>query len=88
MKFELCKGRHATPADDSIFGTELNPLDIEGLEQIAMDKLQSVTELDLYVTGLSVALVAVINTCHKLGIKLTLWHFDKDSNSYYPQPVA
>ena len=33
---ELCKGRHATPATDgAIFETEVNPLDIVGLEMQA-----------------------------------------------------
>jgi hypothetical protein len=44
-------------------------------------------ELRLYVTGLSVALVAVINVCRWMGVDLTLLHFDRESGEYYPQMV-
>jgi hypothetical protein len=44
-------------------------------------------ELRLYVTGLSVALVAVINACRWMGVDLTLLHFDRESGEYYPQMV-
>lgn len=43
--------------------------------------------IDLYVTGLTVALVAVINCCAKEGIDLKLWHFNRDTGEYYPQDV-
>ena len=44
-------------------------------------------ELRLYVTGLSVALVAVLNACRWMGVDLTLLHFDRASGEYYPQKV-
>lgn len=87
---ELCKGRHTTPAiDGAIFETEVNPLDISGLETQAKERLASlnITRLHLYVTGLTVALIAVINVARKLGIKVTLWHFDRESGEYYKQEV-
>ncbi len=43
--------------------------------------------LHLYVTGLSVALVAVINAASKRGIPLVLWHYDRGTGGYYSQPV-
>lgn len=43
--------------------------------------------IDLYVTGLTVALIAVINCCVDEGIALTLWHFNRESGEYYPQQV-
>lgn len=43
--------------------------------------------LHVYVTGLSVALAAVINAATVCGVPLTLWHYDRDSGSYYPQEV-
>ena len=61
---ELCKGRHSTPATDgAIFETEVNHLDVSALELEAKDKLESlnITKLHLYVTGLTVALIAVLN---------------------------
>lgn len=43
--------------------------------------------LVLYVTGLTVATVAVINVCIRVGISLTLMHYNRDTGSYYPQDV-
>lgn len=87
---ELCKGRHSTPATDgAIFGTEVNPLDVSGLETHAKEKLASlnITRLHLYVTGLTVALIAVLNASKELEIEVILWHFDRKSNKYYCQEV-
>ena len=44
-------------------------------------------DLVLYVTGLGVALVAAINACLRVGISITLMHYDRDTGSYYPQDV-
>ena len=87
---ELCKGRHSTPATDgAIFETEVNPLDVTALESQAKERLESlnITRLNLYVTGLTVALIAVLNAARELGIKVTLWHFDRESGKYYSQEV-
>lgn len=43
--------------------------------------------LVLYVTGLTVATVAVINVCLHVGISLTLMHFNQANGNYYPQGV-
>lgn len=87
---ELCKGRHSTPATDgAIFKTEVNPLDVSALELEAKEKLESlnIVKLHLYVTGLTVALIAVLNATRELNIKVTLWHFDLESRKYYSQEV-
>lgn len=63
----LCEGRHPIPQakDGSIFGNNVDPLDTEGLETVAEGKLSDlhIRKLNLYVTGLTVALVAVLNVC-------------------------
>lgn len=73
----------------SVFPNTLIPTDVNGLQATAARFLveQEIDQLGLYVTGLSVALVAVINACHELNISLTLYHYDRDSNSYYTQEV-
>ena len=87
----LCEGRHEIPqaVDGAIFDTVINPLDVEGLQTEAYNKLKSldIKDLSLYVTGLTVALVAVLNACRQLNIEVTLHHFDRESGSYYPQKV-
>lgn len=90
LKMALCEGRHEIPeaVDGPIFGNSLNPLDLEGMRKTAAARLAGVEALDLYVTGLTVALVEVINFCHANGVSLTLWHFDRETGGYYPQVVV
>lgn len=87
----LCEGRHAIPqaVDGAIFNTVINPLDVEGLQSEAYNKLKAldIKSLDLYVTGLTVALVSVLNACHQLGIVVTLYHYDREEDNYYSQQV-
>lgn len=84
----LCEARHDIPTISGyIFGNTLDPLDIKGMEQTACSALEGVTELDLYVTGLSVALLSVVKVCEQEGISLTCYHFDRESEQYYPQRV-
>lgn len=44
--------------------------------------------IDLYVTGLTVALVSVINVCIRENIGLTLWYYDRNKGDYYPQKLS
>jgi hypothetical protein len=86
----LCEGRHSIPGatDGAIFPQVINPLDLGGQAATAAAALEGVQELNLYVTGLTVALVTVINHCHQQGIRLTLWHFNRDTGEYFPQAVV
>ena len=89
---ELCKGRHDIPAaeDGAIFPQNVNPINTGCLERMAEASLckgKHTDELILYVTGLSVALVAVINVCRRHKIKLILMHYDRESGNYYSQEV-
>ena len=92
---------HTIPqvTDGYIFPSEVNPTDIDGLRRTACNKLCTTYKnkgldfhtdkpvLHLYVTGLTVALVEVINVCRKLDITLRLYHYNRDTNDYYPQNV-
>lgn len=44
-------------------------------------------KVSLYVTGLTVALIAALNVCRCEGLEVTLWHFNRDTGDYFPQPV-
>lgn len=101
LNMGLCEGRHAIPevTDGYIFSSEVNPTDLRELNSIAVDKLmdacekeyndkkQIVEHLNLYVTGLTVALIEVLNICKIYNIRVTLYHYNRDTNSYYPQEV-
>ena len=86
----LCEGRHEMPSEveGSIFPNTLNPTDLEGMQQIVSEKLEGVTMLRLYVTGLSVALVEVIKYCIENKVELALYHYDLTTGKYYKQPVT
>lgn len=86
---ELCAGRHKTPAlDGAIFENEISdPTNLTYMRDVANEKLYDCEELDLYVTGLTVALIEVINACLDYRIPLTLWHYDKNTDGYYKQEL-
>ena len=89
--FELCKGRHSTPADKAIFSNEINPFDFVGMEKACKETLGHIQPCDvveLYVTGLTPALVTVINYCLENGINLKLYHFNRDTNDYVSQWIT
>jgi len=88
----LCSGRHEIKdaKDGAIFDVIQDPTDVKGLEKYALKKLLDldIRYLNLYVTGLTVALIASLNACKKLDIKVTLWHFDRETDTYFSQEVC
>lgn len=88
----LCEGRHEMPTNDGcIFATINNVTDTEALEAEALKRLsvlaRDVEKINIYVTGLTVALIASLNACRALNKPVVLWHFDRESNNYFPQEV-
>ena len=89
----LCKGRHQLPDEvtEYVFPQEVDPLDVEGMTKTASQFLEDhgARSLILYVTGLTVACIAVCNACKAscLGVKLTLMHYNRENGEYYPQEV-
>lgn len=102
LNMGLCEGRHEIPqvTDGYIFPSEVNPIDLRQLNNIAVDRLMDICEkeyndkkqiigqLNLYVTGLTVALIEVLNICKMYGIRVTLYHYNRDTNDYFPQEVV
>ena len=87
MKMALCEGRHEIPqaTDGAIFPNSIDPLNTDWMHAHAKEILAECDALDLYVTGLTVALVEVIRVCVENSIDLVLYHFDRVSGAYYPQ---
>lgn len=86
----LCEGRHPIPGIIGyVYPMEVNPLDVQGLYDKALDFVSAHKDehINLYVTGLTVALVSIIKACMELHVSLTLYHYDRESNGYYPQEV-
>lgn len=93
MKIEagLFTGRHELPVKNFIFTGKISPCDFKRMDEVAWVWLMQNTEpgdvLELYVTGLTAATVAVIKACTRTGTGLVLMHFDRSSGKYVPQDV-
>lgn len=89
--FTLVGGRHDTPCHDSIYGKIIfdSPDLFDYLECRALYILsRTVTDnIVVYVTGYTPAVVAVINTCRRLGKHLFLMHYDTKWHYYRCQGV-
>lgn len=89
MKIGLIKGRHELPVENYIFEKDIEDVrDIEVMYNIVSKKLKDVSKIEpveLYVTGLTVALTTVIRYCYNEGLNLILWHYDKEKDNYYAQ---
>lgn len=85
-RFALCAGRHTMPVDQAIFGEIVDPTNIDELRQTAQAAIPEDCEaLDLYATGLTVALLAVVQVCNDRGITLTVYHYNRENGEYFPQ---
>ena len=88
MKIGTVKGRHDFPVEYYIFEEEIkDPTNLEELYETVAEKLENVDTVELYVTGLTVVTTTVINYCLDTTKPLTLYHFDRETNSYYKQPI-
>ena len=89
-RLSLCDGRHNIPGVEGHIYPRVvkDPTDLVGLAFTAHKVLKDCTELDLYVTGLSVALTTVIRYCAEHDIPLTLYHYDARTREYYHQQMA
>lgn len=47
----------------------------------------STVKVNLYVTGLTVVTLAVINWCLWAGAPITCWHYDRETEKYVPQDM-
>lgn len=98
----LCKGRHDMPVDGYVFDEIPEPTNTAALEKEAYRSIfKYATErswtttgdigsgltVNLYVTGLTTALIAVLNVCRKNNIKVMLWHYDRETGHYFSQEV-
>lgn len=95
MKIGLIAGRHELPVEKYVFQGIDNVLDFGKMEMVAREFLATNEgDIDLYVTGLSSALVAFINSAVSEGNfgsssrKVTCWHFDMSTGSYVPQELV
>ena len=85
----LCAGRHETPAQACIFKNISDPTDLDSMWNEAWDNIpENCTDLTVYVTGLTVAMLTVVSVCNQRGITLTARHYNAMSGNYYDQPLT
>lgn len=92
----LCAGRHNIPdaVDGCIFEQIEDPTDVRSIERHAsryiQDKFENegLAKINLFVTGLTVALCAVLKICLFYGVEVVLWHYDRDTGEYFPQIMS
>lgn len=85
----LCKDRHPAPVKDGIFPEwVLNTFNAETMHREANEKIpEDCGRLALYVTGLTVAIMAVVRVCSERHISLTCYHYSKTHGNYTRQDV-
>lgn len=92
MKLGLIKGRHDMPVDAYILREIADPTDINAIDKAVAEAMPALVgnayKVDLYVTGLTVALISVINWCLMHGVQPTFWHYDTSTGKYYGQDLA
>lgn len=92
--WQLCDSRHENKIANmgGIFPKCLaNPMDMYGMKQAVIQKIAAYymfgDTLFCVVTGMSSALVALINACEQLEVELKLLHFDIVHDCYQVQSV-
>ena len=94
VRLALCESRHQMPdeVEGSIFPQSIDPTDLLKIRATCKRSLDTalmggIKHLVVYVTGLTVALMEVVNYCHRNNINLVLMHFNRQTGEYYPQDV-
>lgn len=89
----LIKGRHNLPSEvqeyiweDYTIGDVTDVVAIENHARRWIER-HNPKELTVFVTGLTVALVAVINACREEHIPLFLMHYNRETRQYFHQTV-
>lgn len=90
IKFGLFSGRHELPVKATIYNNEIDPMDFKAQREqclIALKDLQPCSTIIVYVTGLTTALITLINVCMEKGINVQLMHYNRETGEYVPQWV-
>ena len=87
--YGLVSGRHAMPVSEYVFDEIEDMFKFFNLEVQALSSIKKTSDLlMLYVTGLTVATVSVLNVAKKLGYKeVVLKHYNRDNGLYESQWV-
>jgi len=88
----VCESRHPMPVGTYIFPKTLKSNEITDpilLYEISRNFMSAwkerVDHINLFVTGLTVATIAVINAMLVVGISFTIYHWNSKSKKYFTQ---
>lgn len=86
----LFEGRHEMPTyvEGAVLHNIRDITDLETMSKQCHESLQDCKGLVLFVTGLTPALMSVVNYCIFNHIPLTLMHWNREDNSYFKQHVC
>lgn len=96
MKIGLIKGRHeiVEVGGEYVFERILDVTNLVAIRRMVSRRFEELgidsrygNIVKLYVTGLTVALVEVINYCLENNIGLALYHYDREKGEYFLQPI-
>lgn len=91
----VVKGRHRIinnekqEITDFVFDEIVDVRNIDEMQAIADSKIASISSnrVHLYITGLTVAVITVINAVIKYNKEIVFWHYDRETETYYPQKL-
>lgn len=92
LKLGAVAGRHEIQGIDGyVLNAVENVTDLGGIEKAVNasldERLQGYDKLDLYVTGLTSVVLTVVKYCYEHNVKLSCYHFDRDSGGYFEQVI-
>jgi len=94
MKVGLVKGRHKLPDDvtEYIFTRALTSEEMVDKDWLYLTASNALAkwkpqEVEIYVTGLTSALIAVLNVCRVHRIKVVCVHYDRQTGGWWRQEV-
>lgn len=88
-------GRHQLPVQEYVINEEIEDVtDVDSIQK-KVDKyfeenianVDDKVELILYVTGLTLVMLAIVNACKKYGCDLVCMHYDRENDCYIGQKI-
>ena len=84
----LCQDRHRFPVHEGIFPHHVEVKEATTLERYANERIpEDCDTLEVYVSGLTVAMLAVVKVCAARGIHLVAYHWNERYRLYTKQTV-
>jgi hypothetical protein len=88
-------GRHQLPVQEYVINEEIEDVtDVDSIQKKVnkyfeenIANVDDKVELILYVTGLTLVVLAIVNACKKYGCDLVCMHYDRENDCYIGQKI-